>query len=160
MDARAFIANNQNNEDSYVELDLKQSLTVCPGANYNFNFNYYLTDLVSRIRRDNIKRQGNPNKKVYVYAYIDDVFIKGILDSHPAGPSIVWRTLTGTFTTTSVQARLKTAFVATDFLELEWGFDNVVVTPAWVRTCLLMCLITPADYQNLSIKQLNRTSRR
>lgn len=67
---------------------------------------------------------------VYVNAYVDDVRIGGSIPSDPAGPPIVWRTLTGTFTATSNQARLKITFVATDFLGVEWGVDNVVVTPA------------------------------
>ncbi|KAI4255175.1 MAG: hypothetical protein L6R42_006867, partial [Xanthoria sp. 1 TBL-2021] len=110
----AFIANNKN-ANSYVELDLEQSFTVCPA---------YTTDPGDQPSKKN-KRQVNPNKQVYVYAYVDDVFIEGNLNSDPAGPLIVWRTFTGTFTASSNQARLKVAFVATDFLGVEWG----VVTP-------------------------------
>lgn len=124
----AFIANNKN-ANSFVELDLEQSLTVCPGAKYNIAAKFYITDPGDQPSKKN-KRQVNPNKQVYVYAYVDDVFIKGNLDSDPAGPPIVWRTLTGTFTASSNHARLKVAFVATDFLGVEWGVDNVVAIPA------------------------------
>ncbi|KAI4255381.1 MAG: hypothetical protein L6R42_006764 [Xanthoria sp. 1 TBL-2021] len=123
-----FIANNKN-ANSYVELNLEQSLTVCPGAKYNIAVKFYITNPGYQPSKKN-KRQVNPNKQVYIYAYVDDVSIKGNLDSDPAGPPIVWRTLTGSFTASSNQARLKVAFVATDSLGVEWGVDNVVVTPA------------------------------
>lgn len=123
----AFIANDQN-ANSYVELDLEQSVTVCPGAKYNIAAKFYLTDPGDQSSKKN-KRQFTP-KMVYVNAYVDDVRIGGSIPSDPAGPPIVWRTLTATFTATSNQARLKFTFVATDFLGVEWGVDNVVVTPA------------------------------
>ncbi|KAI4213657.1 MAG: hypothetical protein LQ349_009267 [Xanthoria aureola] len=123
----AFIANDQN-ANSYVELDLEQSVTVCPGAKYNIAAKFYLTDPGDQSSKKT-KRQFTP-KMVYVNAYVDDVRIGGSIPSDPAGPPIVWRTLTGTFTATSNQARLKITFVATDFLGVEWGVDNVVVTPA------------------------------
>ncbi|KAL8750026.1 MAG: hypothetical protein Q9199_007327 [Rusavskia elegans] len=112
-----FIANNKI-ANSYVVLDLEQSLTVCPGAKYNIAAKFYITDLGDQPSKKS-KRQVNPNKQVYVYAYVDDVFIKGNLDNHPAGPPIGWRTLTGTFTASSNQARMTVAFVATDSLVVE-----------------------------------------
>ena len=121
----AFIANDQA-ASSYVELDIEQPLTVCPGAKYKFAAKFYITDPGDQ---DSKKRQAGP-KQVYVYAYVDDKFIAGTTNEDPVGPPIVWKTLTGTFTATSNTAQLKVAFVTTDFLGVEWGVDNIVVTPA------------------------------
>ncbi|KAI4245402.1 MAG: hypothetical protein L6R40_002462 [Gallowayella cf. fulva] len=125
----AVIANDRN-ADSYVELDLQQSLTVCPGAKYQFAAKFYITDPGDQPSKKKHKRQVKPNKQVYVYAYVDGTFITGNKDSDPAGPPIVWRTLTGTFTPASNKVQLRISFVATDFLGVEWGVDNVVVTSA------------------------------
>lgn len=121
----ALIAND-NAASSYNELDFEQTLTVCPNAKYRFTAKYYLTDPGDQSSKH--KRQAS--KQVYVYVYIDDKLIAANLNSDPAGPPIVWRTFTTTFTTTSNMAQLKVAFVATDFLGVEWGLDNVVVSPA------------------------------
>lgn len=111
---------------SYNELDFEQTLTVCSGTKYKFTAKYYLTDPGDQ----NSKHKRQASKQVYVYAYVDDKLIAANLNSDPAGPPIVWRTFTATFTATSNKAQLKVAFVATDFLGVEWGLDNVVVTPA------------------------------
>lgn len=50
--------------------------------------------------------------------------------SDAVGPPIVWKTLAGSFTATSDKAQLGIAFIATDYLNVEWAVDNVVVTPA------------------------------
>lgn len=121
----ALVANDQA-ASSYVELDFEQTLTVCPGAKYSFAAKYYLTDpgdQNSKAKRQNIKQ-------VYVEVFVDNNLIAINKESDPAGPPIVWRTFTAPFTATSNKAQLKIAFVATDFLGVEWGVDNVVVTPA------------------------------
>lgn len=123
----ALIANDQA-AASYVELDFEQSLTVCPGAKYNFAAKFYITDPGDQPSKH--KRQINLNKQVYVEAFVDDVLVAINKDDAPAGPPIVWLTLTGTFTATSNKAQLNVKFVTTDFLGVEWGLDNVVVTPA------------------------------
>ncbi|KAL9602241.1 MAG: hypothetical protein Q9219_001965 [cf. Caloplaca sp. 3 TL-2023] len=111
---------------SYNELDFEQTLTVCAGAKYKFTAKYYLTDPGDQ----NSKVKERAPKQVYVYVYVDGNLIAGSTDSDPAGPPIVWRTFSKTFTATSNTAQLKVAFVATDFLGVEWGLDNVVVAPA------------------------------
>lgn len=121
----ALIAHD-NAAASYVELDFEQSLTVCPGAKYNFAAKFYITDPGDQSSKH--KRQAS--KQVYVEAFVDDVLIAINKNDAPAGPPVVWLTLTGTFTATSSKAQLKVEFVTTDFLGVEWGLDNVVVTPA------------------------------
>ena len=113
----ALIADNTD-ASSYVELDFEQTLTVCAGAKYNFAAKYYLTD------------SHTTPKEVYVEAFVDGNLLAISKDSDAVGPPIVWKTFTGTFTATSNKAQLKIAFVATNYLGVEWGVDNVVVTPA------------------------------
>lgn len=50
--------------------------------------------------------------------------------SDAVGPPIMWKTLTGNFTATSNKAQLRIAFIATDYLSVEWAVDNVIITPA------------------------------
>lgn len=121
----ALIADD-NVASSYNQLDFEQSLTVCPGAKYNFAANYYLTDPGDQPSKH--KRQAS--KQVYVEASVDDVQIALNKNSDPAGPSVVWRTFTSTFVAGSNSARLKVSFSATNYVAVEWGLDNVVVTPA------------------------------
>ena len=119
----ALIATNKG-ADNYVELDYGQSLTVCPGAKYNFAAKFYITD----------PGNGGPfdprNKEVHVVAYVDDVLIAQNTDDAPAGPPIVWLPLTGTFTATSNKAQLRIQFSVQNQFAVEFGLDNVVVTPA------------------------------
>lgn len=101
-------------------------MTVCTGTNYNFAARYYLTDPGEQSSRH--KRQAS--KQVYVQATVGDAQIALNKLSDPAGPPIVWRSFTGTFVATSSTARLKVSFLATNYVGVEWGLDNVVVTPA------------------------------
>ena len=122
------------NGSSYVQVDLSQTLTVCAGKKYNFAAKYY---------------QATTDPQAHVEVYVDDVFITAspalpINGSKKrsetaevaevverATPAIVWKDLAGTFTAgPSGTAALRISFIATDFLGVEWGADNVVVTPA------------------------------
>lgn len=124
------------NGSSYVQVDLSQTLTVCAGQKYNFAAKYY---------------QITTDPQAHVYVYVDDVLIT----QSPALPingtkkrsetaevaeipkvaeratAADWKDLAGTFTAgASGTAVLRISFVATDFLGVQWGADNVVVTPA------------------------------
>lgn len=63
---------------------------------------------------------------------MDDTLIAINKASDAVGPPIVWKTLTGSFTASSNKAQLRIAFIATDYLGVEWAVDDVVVTPATV----------------------------
>ncbi|KAI4204113.1 MAG: hypothetical protein LQ348_001318 [Seirophora lacunosa] len=114
----AFRANDQV-ASSYVEINIEQSLTVCAGTKYNFAAKFYITDA----------RQG---PQTFVEAFVDDTLIAINKASDAVGPPIVWKTLTGSFTASSNKAQLRIAFIATDYLGVEWAVDDVVVTPATV----------------------------
>ncbi|KAL8761504.1 MAG: hypothetical protein Q9184_002383 [Pyrenodesmia sp. 2 TL-2023] len=111
---------------SYVELDFEQSLTVCTGAKYNFAASYYLTDPGNQWSKH--KRQ--VGKQVYVQVTVDDARAAWNELSDPAGPPVVWRSFMGAFFATSSAALLKVSFITTDYVGVEWGLDDVVVTPA------------------------------
>lgn len=120
---------NDTLASSYNEVDLTQTLTVCPGATYKFTAKYYLTDPGDQPSK--LKRQLPPGtKQVYLEVDVDDKVIAASKQSDALGPPIVWKTFSGTFTATSSTALLKIRFFATDFLSVEWGLDNVAVTPA------------------------------
>ena len=64
-----FYANNTL-ASSYNEVDLTQTLTVCPGAKYNFTANYYFTDPGDQPSK--VKRQLPQGfKQVYVQVAVD-----------------------------------------------------------------------------------------
>ncbi len=111
---------------SYIELDFEQSLTVCSGAEYDFAARYYITDPENPPA---FKRKRQAGKQVYVQVMVDEVSVALNRDSDPAGPPIVWRTLRGRFVAASGRAQLKVSFIATDLVSVEWGLDDVVVTP-------------------------------
>ena len=122
------------NGSSYVQVDLSQTLTVCPGKLYDFAAKYY---------------QATTDPQAHVEVYVDNVFITAspalpitgtkkrsetaeVAEiQERATPAIVWNDLAGNFTAgASGTAALRISFIATDFLGVQWGADNVVVTPA------------------------------
>ncbi|KAL8809163.1 MAG: hypothetical protein Q9223_001920 [Gallowayella weberi] len=108
-----------NLASSYFELDLAQTLTLCPGAKYNFAARFYMTD-----------SKNIPTKETYLTFYVDDVRVAGSVFADGVGPPIVWKPLSGSFTAKGSSAVLKVAFVATNYVVVTWGIDDVVVTPA------------------------------
>ncbi|KAL8899221.1 MAG: hypothetical protein Q9207_006302 [Kuettlingeria erythrocarpa] len=123
--AYALIAND-NAASSYIELDFEQSLTVCSGTKYDFAARYYITDPETP---QSSKHKRQVNKQVYVQVMVDGVLVALSQNSDPAGPPIVWRTFRGTFVAGTGRAGLKVSFIATDFVGVEWGVDDVVITP-------------------------------
>ena len=122
------------NANSYVQVDLSQTLTVCAGKQYKIAAKYY---------------QATTDPQAHVEVYVDDVYITAspalpitgtkkrsetaevAAVEERATPAIVWNDLAGTFTAgSSGTAVLRISFIATDFLGVQWGADNVVVTPA------------------------------
>ncbi|KAL8700871.1 MAG: hypothetical protein Q9201_005217 [Fulgogasparrea decipioides] len=112
----AFTVNNQA-ASSYVEIDIEQTLTLCSGRDYNFAAKFYMSD-------------AHDGPQTYVQAFINGQRIASSTAADASGPPIVWRSLSGRFTATSDTATLKVNFVATDYLGVQWGVDDVVVTPA------------------------------
>lgn len=112
----AFQANDEA-ASSYVEIDIAQSLTLCTGAKYNFAAKFYITDA----------RDG---PQTFVEAFIDNTLVAINDASDAVGPPIVWKTLTGSFTAGSATPTLTIKFAATDYMSVQWGVDNVVITPA------------------------------
>lgn len=104
---------------SYFELDLTQDIALCPGKKYNFAAKFYMTD-----------SKNIPTKETYLTIFVNDVRIDGSTFADGIGPPIVWKSLTGSFTATGSSATLRAAFVATNFVGVTWGIDNVVITPA------------------------------
>ena len=120
---------NDTLASSYNEIDLTQTLTVCPGVTYKSTAKYYLTDPGDQPSK--IKRQLPPGfKQVYLNVLVDDKTIAASAQSDALGPPIVWKTFSGTFTAMADTALLKVEFTATDFLHMEWGLDDVIVVPA------------------------------
>ncbi|KAL8787028.1 MAG: hypothetical protein Q9213_002464 [Squamulea squamosa] len=106
---------------SYVEVDLSQTLNVCPGSKYNFAAQFYMTDA-----------KAIPSPQTFVNVYVDGNLVASSKASDARGPPIVWLPLSGTFTAGSASstASLTVKFIATDYLGVQWGLDNVVVTKA------------------------------
>ncbi|KAL8910736.1 MAG: hypothetical protein Q9171_003982 [Xanthocarpia ochracea] len=104
---------------SYMETELSQTLTVCAGSNYKLAAQFYLTDA-----------KAIPSPQTYVHAYIDGNLVASSKASDGRGPPIVWLPLSGDFTATSGTVSLTVKFIATDYMGVEWGLDNVVVTKA------------------------------
>lgn len=103
---------------SYVEVDLsQQNLTVCAGSKYQFAAQFYMTDA-----------HAVPSPQTYVLVYVDGSLIASSKASDARGPPIVWLPLSGQFTAASETASLTVKFIATDYLGVEWGLDNVAVT--------------------------------
>ncbi|KAL8854722.1 MAG: hypothetical protein Q9221_000504 [Calogaya cf. arnoldii] len=113
---KAFIVKD-NAASSYVEVELsQQKLTVCAGSQYKFTAQFYMTDA-----------KAIPSPQTYVYVYIDGNMVASSKASDASGPPVVWLPLTGQFTAASETVSLTVKFIATDYLGVEWGLDNVVV---------------------------------
>ena len=102
--------------DSYFVVGLGQTLNVVPGTKYNLSARYYMTDA-----------QDGPQTFVTILMDGTRIATSNIRDAHTP-PRYV--TLTGSFTAKAGTAALEVDFTATDYLGVEWGLDNVVVTPA------------------------------
>ncbi|KAL8999604.1 MAG: hypothetical protein Q9169_001564 [Polycauliona sp. 2 TL-2023] len=116
--ANAYTVTN-NLASSYFELNLAQTLTLCAGQKYNFAARFYMTD-----------SKNIPVKETYLTFFVDDVRVAASVFADGVGPPIVWKALSGSFTAKGGQAVLKASFVATNYLTVTWGIDDVVVTPA------------------------------
>ena len=102
---------------SYVEVDLSQTLTVSPGTKYNFAARYFMTDA-----------QAGPQTYVIVQVGGQRIAQSNIRDAHTPARYV---SLSGSFTAgAGGTAVLTVRFIATDYLGVTWGLDNVVVTPA------------------------------
>ncbi|KAI4201899.1 MAG: hypothetical protein LQ350_002946 [Teloschistes chrysophthalmus] len=123
----AFVVTN-NLASSYVEVDLSQNLTLCAGTTYKFAAEYYQTGsdpethvevfVDEKLIAQSPSGQGTANKRD----------VNEIVER--ASPAPVWTSLSGTFTAgASGTGLLKVSFVATNYLTVQWGLDNVVVTP-------------------------------
>ncbi|KAL8709695.1 MAG: hypothetical protein Q9220_005635 [cf. Caloplaca sp. 1 TL-2023] len=103
--------------DSYFNLQLAQTLTVCPGQKYNLAARYYMTDAYD-----------GPQTFVIVSVDGKQIAMSKFTDAHTP-PQYVG--LSGSFTASSSgTASLTVAFTATDYLSVSWGLDNVAVTAA------------------------------
>lgn len=108
----------ENLAASYVQIDVSQNLTVSAGNQYNFAAKSFETDT-----------QDGP--ETFVEAFVDDQMVAQSKASDAAKPPVVWKSLAGTFTAGPTgTAALRVSFIARDFLSIQWGLDNVVVTPA------------------------------
>ena len=116
--ANAFTVSD-NLASSYFELDLTQGITLCAGKKYNFAAKFYMTD-----------SKNIPTKETYLTIFVDDVRVAGSTFADGIGPPIVWKSLTGSFTAKGSSATLRASFVATNFVSVTWGLDDVVITPA------------------------------
>lgn len=103
---------------SYFELDLTQTITLCPGQKYNFAAKFYMTD------------SHDTPKQTYLTFYVDGTRVAASQESDGKGPPIVWTPLSGSFVAGGSSAVLKAVFQATNYLGVTWGIDNVVITPA------------------------------
>ncbi|KAL8837774.1 MAG: hypothetical protein Q9170_002392 [Blastenia crenularia] len=106
-----------NAASSYFNLQLAQTLSVCPGQTYNFAARYFMTD-------------AHDGPQTFVTISVDgkQIAASKITDAHTP-PRYV--SLSGSFTTgAGGEASLVIGFVATDYLGVQWGIDNMVVTPA------------------------------
>lgn len=102
---------------SYVEIDLTQNVTVCAGSEYKFATQFYMTDA-----------KAIPSPQTYVIVEVDGKRVAASQASDARGPPVVWLPLSGAFTAGSSTASLTVKFIATDYLTVKWGLDNVVVT--------------------------------
>ncbi|KAL8891411.1 MAG: hypothetical protein Q9215_001553 [Flavoplaca cf. flavocitrina] len=107
-----------NAASSYVEVELsQQNLTVCAGSQYKFAAQFYMTDA-----------EAIPSPQTYVLVYVDGELIASSQASDAMGPPVVWLPLTGTFVGGSGTATLSVKFIATDYLGVQWGLDDVVIS--------------------------------
>ncbi|KAI4202785.1 MAG: hypothetical protein LQ350_002283 [Teloschistes chrysophthalmus] len=101
---------------SHVEIDIAQTLTLCPG-DYKFAAKFYMTD-------------AHDGPQTFVQAFINDKAIATGTAADASGPDIFWKPLTGIFTATSNTVTLKVVFSATDYLGVQWAVDDVVIALA------------------------------
>ncbi|KAL8685230.1 MAG: hypothetical protein Q9218_007890 [Villophora microphyllina] len=101
---------------SYVEVDITQTLTLCPNRDYNFAAEFFETDAMD-------------GPQTYVQAFINGQRIATSTAADAHTPK-VYEPLSGRFTATSDTVTLTIKFIATDYLGVTWGLDDVVVTPA------------------------------
>ncbi|KAL9001137.1 MAG: hypothetical protein Q9169_000320 [Polycauliona sp. 2 TL-2023] len=104
-----------NAASSYVEIELSQTLNItCAGSQHSFAAQFYMTDA-----------QAVPSPQTYVYVYVDGSLVASSKASDARGPPVVWLPLSGRFIAASETALLTVKFIATDYLGVEWGLDNV-----------------------------------
>ncbi|KAL9608861.1 MAG: hypothetical protein Q9167_006326 [Letrouitia subvulpina] len=108
---------NDTLASSYVEVDIGQNVTLCQGQKYKLGAEFYMTD-------------AHDGPQTYVELYIDQTRVAVSKASDAKGPPVVWTPLSGTFTASAQSQQVRVRFVATDYLTVQWGVDNVVITPA------------------------------
>ncbi|KAI4278947.1 MAG: hypothetical protein LQ337_000649 [Flavoplaca oasis] len=107
-----------NAASSHVEVELsQQNVTVCAASQYKFAAQFYMTDA-----------KAIPSPQTHVLVYVDGKLIASSKASDATGPPVVWLPLTGTFVGGSSTATLSVKFIVTDYLGVEWGLDDVVIT--------------------------------
>ena len=99
---------------SFFQLDLAQSITLCPGQEYNFAAQFYILD-----------QQITPNETALTF-FVDDFTVATTRESN----GLVWTPLSGNFTAGGSTATLTASFVAYNIENVRWGIDDVVITPA------------------------------
>jgi len=115
--ANAFTVNDSI-APSYFEVDLDQKLGLCAGKKYDIKAQSYMTD------------SHDIPKQTYVEVLVDGAQIATSTFADAAGPPVVWKGLSGSFTAASASPKLTFRFGATDFVGVPWGLDKVVVIPA------------------------------
>ncbi|KAL9046738.1 MAG: hypothetical protein Q9214_000503 [Letrouitia sp. 1 TL-2023] len=108
---------NDTLASSYVEVDIGQNVTLCQGQKYKLSAEFYMTD-------------AHDGPQTYVELWIDGTRVAVSKASDAKGPPVVWTPLSGTFTASAKSQQVRVRFVATDYLGVQWGVDNVVVKPA------------------------------
>ncbi|KAL9611445.1 MAG: hypothetical protein Q9167_003919 [Letrouitia subvulpina] len=115
--AYAFAVNNTI-ASSYVEVSIGQNVSLCPGKEYRFTAEFYMTD-------------GGLGPQTYVDILLDDNRIVGSNASNAIGPPVVWFPLSMIFTANATRAQLGPRFVATDIMVNKWAIDNVAISLVW-----------------------------
>ena len=105
-----------NAASSYFSLELDQTLTLCPGQTYKFAARFFITD-------------AHDGPQTFLKFAIDDAII-AMSKSADAHTPRRYVSLSGSFSAKGSTATMKAMFIATDYLGVEWGIDNVVITPA------------------------------
>ncbi|KAI4157891.1 MAG: hypothetical protein LQ342_007926 [Letrouitia transgressa] len=108
---------NDTLASSYVEVDIGQNVTLCQGQKYKLGAEFYMTD-------------AHDGPQTYVELWVDETRVAVSKASDAKGPPVVWTPLKGTFTASAKSQQVRVRFVATDYLGVQWGVDNVVVKPA------------------------------
>lgn len=116
--AKAFTVHD-NKAGSFFELELGQTVQLCYGQRYNVNAQFYMTDTHDR-----------PTKQTQVDLVVDLEVMASSSFSQAQGPPVVWYPLTASFMPGIRPTRLAFDFIATDTVNVTWGLDDVVITPA------------------------------